>query len=190
MKTFIEALFRVLFTYDCVGEEKVPASGPAVIAANHPSYLDPILLGLKVKRPIHFMAWDALFQVPLMGALMRLFDAFPVDTRKGKAARLRQGEGLILGGEVVGIFRRQRSRTGWLEPPCAKGPAAGRETGAPLIPATIAGVPRVAHNHARLPASGALPDPSTRARGARWPDEALPAPWSSCAPWTGRCCPG
>ena len=72
IKTLIEALFRVLFTYDCIGEEKIPASGPAVIAANHPSYLDPILLGLQVRRPIHFMAWDALFKIPLVGALMRV----------------------------------------------------------------------------------------------------------------------
>jgi len=80
----VEAVFRVLFTYDCIGEEKIPASGPAVIAANHPSYLDPILLGLQVRRPIHFMAWDALFRVPLLGGLMRLFGAFPVDVRRGK----------------------------------------------------------------------------------------------------------
>ncbi len=39
-----------------------------MIAANHPSYLDPILLSLQVKRPIRFMAWDALFRVPLLGA--------------------------------------------------------------------------------------------------------------------------
>ncbi|PYQ54253.1 MAG: 1-acyl-sn-glycerol-3-phosphate acyltransferase, partial [Acidobacteria bacterium] len=80
----IEALFRVLFTYDCVGVENVPARGPAVVAANHPSYLDPILLSLQVPRPIYFMAWDALFRVPLLGALMRAFGAFPVDTQRGK----------------------------------------------------------------------------------------------------------
>ena len=33
-----------------------------MIAANHPSYLDPILLSLQVERPIRFMAWDALFR--------------------------------------------------------------------------------------------------------------------------------
>ena len=56
---------RVLFTYDCVGEENVPAAGPAVVAANHPSYLDPVLLSLQVRRPIRFMAWDR----PLEGAI-------------------------------------------------------------------------------------------------------------------------
>ena len=55
-RAVLEALFRVLFTYDCVGEEKLPATGgAAVIAANHPSYLDPILLSLQVRaaHPLH-----------------------------------------------------------------------------------------------------------------------------------------
>src|SRR5439155_859367 len=48
--TLAEALCRVLFTYDCVGEEKIPAQGGVVIAANHPSYMDPVLLSLQVAR--------------------------------------------------------------------------------------------------------------------------------------------
>jgi 1-acyl-sn-glycerol-3-phosphate acyltransferase len=67
LRTLVEALFRVLFTYDCFGEERLPATGPAVVASNHPSYLDPVLLSLQVRRPIRFMAWDALFRVPLLG---------------------------------------------------------------------------------------------------------------------------
>ena len=84
LRAVVEAAFRVLFTYDCLDEEKIPSVGPAVIAANHPSYLDPILLSLQVERPIRFMAWDALFSIPLLGGLMRLFGAFPVDVRPGR----------------------------------------------------------------------------------------------------------
>ncbi len=67
LRVVFEAVFRVLFTYDCLDEEKIPPTGPAVIAANHPSYLDPILLSLQVERPIRFMAWDGLFRLPLLG---------------------------------------------------------------------------------------------------------------------------
>ena len=154
IKTLIEALFRVLFTYDCIGQEKVPATGPAVIAANHPSYLDPFLLGLQVRRPIHFMAWDAWFKVPLVGALMRIFDAFPVDVRKGKGREAyEKAKGLLRSGEVVGIFPEgKRSRTGWLEPALREGAARlAWETGAPLIPATIAGAYRAWPHYQSLP---------------------------------------
>ena len=105
LRAVLEALFKLLFTYDCVGEEKLPATGGAVVAANHPSYLDPILLSLQVERPIRFMAWDALFRVPLLGSLVRLFGAFPVDTRKGHGREAYEAaKALVLEGELVGIF--------------------------------------------------------------------------------------
>src|SRR5688572_32938106 len=105
----IEAAFRVLFTYDCLGEEHVPARGPAVVASNHPSYLDPILLSLQVTRPIRFMAWEKLFNFPLLGALMRAFGAFPVDTRPGQGrAAYEKARALLEAGEVVGLFPEGR----------------------------------------------------------------------------------
>jgi 1-acyl-sn-glycerol-3-phosphate acyltransferase len=152
--TLIEALFRVLFTYDCLGEENVPAEGPAVVAANHPSYLDPVLLSLQIRRPIRFMAWDALFRVPLLGGLIRTFGAFPVDTRPGKGREAyARAKALVESGEVVGLFPEgHRSRTGWMEPRLREGAARlSWETGAPLVPATIAGAYRAWPHYQALP---------------------------------------
>jgi 1-acyl-sn-glycerol-3-phosphate acyltransferase len=150
----IEALFRVLFTYDCIGEERLPASGPAVVAANHPSYLDPVLLSLQVARPLHFMAWDALFKVPVLGALIRLFGAFPVDVRSGRGGgAFLRAKRLLEAGEIVGIFPEgKRSRTGWMEPELRAGAARlAWETGVPLFPATIAGAYRAWPHFQSLP---------------------------------------
>jgi 1-acyl-sn-glycerol-3-phosphate acyltransferase len=142
LRTLIEAVFRVLFTYDCLGEEKLPALGPAVVAANHPSYLDPLLLSLQVARPIRFMAWDVLFKIPLFGGLMRAFGAFPVDIRRGQGRMgYEKAKILIESGEIVGMFPEgKRSRSGWMEPTLRDGAARlAQETGAPLVPATITG---------------------------------------------------
>ena len=152
--TLIEALFRVLFNYDCLGEENLPTSGPAVVAANHPSYLDPVLLSLQVRRPIRFMAWDALFRVPLLGALIRTFGAFPVDIRRGKGREAyERAKALVVSGEVVGLFPEgHRSRTGWMEPHLREGAARlSWETGALLVPATIAGAYRAWPHFQALP---------------------------------------
>jgi 1-acyl-sn-glycerol-3-phosphate acyltransferase len=152
-RAVVEALFRVLFTYDCLGEEKIP-DGPAVVAANHPSYLDPILLSLQVKRPIRFMAWDALFRVPLLGGLVRLFGAFPVDVGKGRgASAYAAAKALLQEGELVGIFPEgKRSRTGWMEEDLRAGAARlSLETGAPLVPATIRGAYRAWPHDRPLP---------------------------------------
>jgi len=150
----LEALFRVLFTYECEGVEHVPTQGPAVIAANHPSYLDPILLSLRVARPIRFMAWDGLFSVPGLGALLRVFGAFPVDTRPGKGREAyEKAKALVQAGKLVGIFPEgKRSRAGWLELGLREGAARlVYETGAPLVPATITGAFRAWPHYQSLP---------------------------------------
>ena len=150
----IEALFRVLFTYECVGEENVPAQGGAVVAANHPSYLDPVLLSLRPARPIRFMAWDALFRIPILGTLIRAFGAFPVDVRLGRGqAAYTKARALVEAGEVVGIFPEgKRSRAGWMEAALREGAARlAWETGAPLVPATIAGAYRAWPHYQSLP---------------------------------------
>jgi 1-acyl-sn-glycerol-3-phosphate acyltransferase len=153
VQPFLNALFKVLFTYECEGEEVLPA-GAGVVAANHPSYLDPILLSLEVKRPIRFMAWDAMFRIPLVGSLMRAFGAFPVDVRPGKGREAyAKAKALLEQGELIGIFPEgKRSRTGWMEESLREGAARlSWETGAPLVPATITGAFRAWPHYQALP---------------------------------------
>jgi 1-acyl-sn-glycerol-3-phosphate acyltransferase len=153
LQPFLTALFKLLFTYECEGEEVLPAGG-AVVAANHPSYLDPILLSLEVSRPIRFMAWDAMFRVPLVGALMRSFGAFPVDVRPGRGREAyARAKALVEQGELVGIFPEgKRSRTGWMESSLREGAARlSWETGAPLVPVTITGAFRAWPHYQALP---------------------------------------
>jgi 1-acyl-sn-glycerol-3-phosphate acyltransferase len=157
LRALVEALFKVLFAYDCLDEHLLPKEGPAIVAANHPSYLDPLLLSLQVERPIRFMAWDALFRVPVLGSLMRAFGAFPVDIRRGKGRlAYERAKALVEAGQVVGLFPEgKRSSTGWMEPSLREGAARlAFETGAPLVPATIAGAFRA------WPYSQSLPRPA------------------------------
>jgi len=154
LRAALEALFRVLFTYECRGEEHVPASGAAVIAANHPSYLDPILLSLRIDRPVRFMAWDALFRIPLLGQALRLFGAFPVDVRKGRGGgAYARARALLEQGEIVGIFPEgKRSRAGWMEAELREGAVRlAWESGVPLVPATITGAYRAWPRYQSLP---------------------------------------
>jgi 1-acyl-sn-glycerol-3-phosphate acyltransferase len=150
----LEALCRVLFTYDCAGEEHVPRTGPAVVASNHPSYLDPIVLSLQLPRSIRFMAYKGLFKIPVLASILRFFGAFPVDIRPGHGREAyAQAKELVEAGEVVGIFPEgRRSRTGWMEPALREGAARlAWETGAPLVPATITGAFRAWPHFRALP---------------------------------------
>jgi 1-acyl-sn-glycerol-3-phosphate acyltransferase len=134
----------VLFSVEHHGLENVPERGAVIIAGNHPSYLDPALVALPIKRPIKFMAWDALFKIPLLGLLIRALGAFPVDLGKGKGeAAFRQATSVLEGGEALGIFpegqRSQQGPMGELRNGVAR---LAIETGAPIVPVTIGGAHR------------------------------------------------
>jgi 1-acyl-sn-glycerol-3-phosphate acyltransferase len=143
--TFIKAigrpLFRVLFSAEYHGLENVPENGSVIIAGNHPSYLDPALVMLPLKRPVRFMAWDALFNIPLFGRIIRALGAFPVDLRKGKGeAAYRQAVHVLERGDVLGIFPEGRRSEWGVMGELRNGVARlAIETGAPIVPVTIGG---------------------------------------------------
>ncbi len=137
-------ILRTLFAVEYHGVSHVPLEGPAIIAGNHPSYLDPLLVSLSVKRTMRFMAWDALFRVPLLGTAIRAWGAFPVDIRKGKGeASYREAVRILNENNLLVIFpegqRSERGPLGELKTGTAR---LAIETGAPIVPVTIGGAYR------------------------------------------------
>ncbi|MBO0862479.1 MAG: 1-acyl-sn-glycerol-3-phosphate acyltransferase [Chloracidobacterium sp.] len=143
-RLIIYPLFRILFSVEHHGVEKVPEEGAVIIAGNHPSYLDPVLVMLPIRRRIRFMAWDALFKIPLLGWIIEAAGAFPVDLRKGHGeAAYRQALRALESGEALGVFpegqRSDRATMGDLRGGVAR---LAVETGAPIVPVTIGGAMR------------------------------------------------
>jgi 1-acyl-sn-glycerol-3-phosphate acyltransferase len=90
-----------------------PASGSALYIANHQSFLDPLLIGMYLKRPMNYMARDTLFRMPGFGPLIRSVNAFPVkrgtaDTGALKEAIRRQRAG----GQLTIFPEGTRTRDG------------------------------------------------------------------------------
>lgn len=133
--------FKVLFSVEYHGVENIPKTGAVILAGNHPSYLDPVLVALPVRRVIRYMAWDALFKVPLLGWLIRSLGAFPVDIRRGKGeAAFQKACEVLERGEALGIFPEgQRSEQGPLGELRTGTARLALETGAAIIPITIGG---------------------------------------------------
>ncbi len=155
IKLIAYPLFRVLFSVEHQGVENVPADGAVIIAGNHPSYLDPLLVGLPIKRTIRFMAWDALFKVPVLGQIIKAIGAFPVDIRKGRGeAAFREALRVLEGGDALGIFpegqRSDQAAMGDLRTGVAR---LAIETGAPIVPVTIGGASRAWPKWKLLPKS-------------------------------------
>lgn len=82
-------LFSLFFTWKLVGLENIPARGAVLFASNHVSYLDPPLIGAAIPRTVYFLARKNLFDIPVLGWLMRILHARPVDRDGGGGAGLR-----------------------------------------------------------------------------------------------------
>ncbi len=72
--------FKLYFKFEVKGLSNVEnCSSGLVLISNHMSYLDPVLLGLFLKRKLFFMAKSELFKVPLLRKIIRKLGAFPVN---------------------------------------------------------------------------------------------------------------
>jgi 1-acyl-sn-glycerol-3-phosphate acyltransferase len=138
---------RTLFRMEIAGADRIPATGPCVLAANHESIVDPYVLGVVTGRPIHFMAKNELWRNRLTRLVMEGFGAFPVERGTGDNGAMGRAGQLLADGELLGIFpqgtclpRRRR--------PYLRGAARlALATGSPLIPVCIVGTERILRPH-------------------------------------------
>ena len=83
--------------------DRVPPTGPLLVAANHASYLDPIYLGCVISRPTQYMAKDTLFRGPL-GALISRLGAFPVRRGESDPGAIRTAMRALRSGDALIMF--------------------------------------------------------------------------------------
>lgn len=134
------------YRFDVHGTESIPSKGPAVIAGNHIGFLDFTFIGYAARargRRIRFMTKSQVFEIPVVGRLIRAMRHIPVD-RKSGALAYRQGLRLLDAGEVVGVFPEATISRSWLLKPFKRG-AAGLAVnlGVPLIPIIVWGGHRI-----------------------------------------------
>jgi len=86
------------------GAENIPEEGGIIIAPNHISVWDPPLTGSMMKRPLHFMAKQELFDVPLLGFLIKRTNAFPVKRGSHDMSAMRNAFALLENGSPLLMF--------------------------------------------------------------------------------------
>ncbi len=74
-------LSRLVYRFKVQGDEHIPTQGAAILACNHVSFVDAVLLMAASPRPIYFLMDHRIFQVPLLGWLFRLAKAIPIAPR-------------------------------------------------------------------------------------------------------------
>jgi len=135
--------FAMLHRLRCHGVEHVPREGPAILAANHQSFYDPILICLGARRHVAFLAWDYYYRHPLVGPLMRPFHPVPVDLDSPGPSALTGLLRALRQGCLCGIFPEGgRTPDGLLQEPQPGVGALALRSGALIIPVTISGAYR------------------------------------------------
>ena len=131
-------LFRILFRGRVSGRHNVPTEGPLVVVANHGSHLDPPLLGHALGRPVAFMAKEELFQVPLLGPLIRALAAYPVKRGSSDREAIRTATARLSEGWATGVFLDgTRQADGRINQPMPGAALLAARSGSPLLPVAI-----------------------------------------------------
>jgi 1-acyl-sn-glycerol-3-phosphate acyltransferase len=129
-------LARLLYRIEIVG--RVPP-GPVIVAANHESLLDPPLLALTARQPLHFLAKVELWRYRPGAWLMDALGGIPIRRDRRDLLSVGRAEELLHAGESVALFPQGTVQGGTWTRGAARLALA---TGAPLVPVRIVGTRR------------------------------------------------
>ncbi len=96
--------FKLILRWKVIGKEYGPDNGSLVIMANHVSFFDPPVVGSILSRPVHFMAKEELFRIPVLSWVIKNVGAFPVKRGRPDRAALKKSYKILKSNEVLGIF--------------------------------------------------------------------------------------
>jgi 1-acyl-sn-glycerol-3-phosphate acyltransferase len=143
-------LFRLTGGFRVTGREHIPPRGPALIAANHLSFLDPPAVGSALPRRTYYFAKKELF-VPVFGRIIRSCYAFPVDREGDDKAAFRHAIHLLQAGEILTVFPEGgRSEDGSLQTGGRGAALIAARAGVPIIPCALSGTDQVLPLHAKF----------------------------------------
>jgi 1-acyl-sn-glycerol-3-phosphate acyltransferase len=112
--------FSVWFRLRARGIEKLPKKGGALLLINHQSFLDPLMVGTPLRRPVSYMGRDSLFKIPIVGFVLRNTYVFPINRESASTASMKDAIKRMRHGFLVGIFpegtRSEDGRIGPLKP--------------------------------------------------------------------------
>jgi len=149
---FFRTLYTVYFRWRVFNAERVPVTGGVILAANHASFIDPPLVGSALYRPINYMARESLFRYPGVGALLRSWNAVPVNRDGGGAAGLKAIlDRLLAGGGIILFPEGTRTLDGKLQPARSGVGLTVIKSVAPVVPVRVFGSFEAYGRHMKIP---------------------------------------
>jgi 1-acyl-sn-glycerol-3-phosphate acyltransferase len=103
IRGIVRLIVAIMYDVHLVGRQNVPETGPLIVASNHLSWADVVLIPAFLKRKVVSMAKEETFQGKT-GWLVRFFGAFPVKRGEADRQSLRTAEEQLKAGRVLSIF--------------------------------------------------------------------------------------
>jgi 1-acyl-sn-glycerol-3-phosphate acyltransferase len=108
MRFLTWVLVSIMYRVKIKGLENIPEKGPALIVCNHVSFMDPLVIGGTVRRPVRFVMDHNIFKVPVLNFIFRTARAIPIAPAKEDPEALQKAfnriDAELADGEVVCIF--------------------------------------------------------------------------------------
>lgn len=129
---------RLFGKVEMKNEHLLPKKEGYIVTCTHKGWLEIVILGICVPKPIHFMAKKELFENKVIGRFLRSINAFPVDRVNPSPSSIKQPVKLLRAGNVVGIFP-SGTRTSEDAPLKRGAVTIGNLSKAPIVPALYVG---------------------------------------------------
>lgn len=158
------AFYTLGWSLRCTGAHNVPRTGPMLVLANHESFLDPVAVGIAVRRRIHYLARKPLFKNPIFGKYLRSVGCVPVDQLGVAKEGLRMSIDLLQAGKALLVFPEgERTWTGKMQPFKPGLSLILKKVPVPILPVGIAGAFEAYPRTAKFPKLSPLFWPATGA---------------------------
>lgn len=156
-RAVLRLLARGLFRLEVSGSGGVPATGGVLLAANHVSLLDPIVVGVSLQRSVHYLAKEELFRSRGLAWFLRRLHAMPVSRDRLSPSTVKGAARLLGEGKVLLVFPEGTRGDGRGLGPARPGLGVlAARTGVPTVPVFHSGAERILPRGARWPRRGRL----------------------------------
>ena len=150
-------LSLVFFGFRCRFAEPMPRTGGLLVLASHQSHLDPVLLGLSSPRRLSSLARSSLFQTKVLGTVITLLDAVPIDRESSSLGAIKAIMARLKAGKAVVIFPEgTRTANGQLGDVKGGFAVIARRAGVPIQPVAIVGAYDCWPRSRQLPRTGRI----------------------------------
>lgn len=89
-KVIFSIFCKIYFRLEVKGADNVPKKGGVLIASNHSSFLDPVIVGVGISRATYYLTRQSLFEIPILGLLLKALHTIPIKRARASISTFKE----------------------------------------------------------------------------------------------------